>query len=203
MVFSTNAPWDLCVPGSVPAAHHTWRLAKLAEQHLCAADETLAMATRASWHSNQLGLLLGWSFTTVHCIHILIWVCMQITRSLPWRPAATTKRQTEQVRPIFWSNRPRAYLKRTSDWDSYPAGRWGNAASPAYGMQPACVRITRNAGYAACVAEAPVMVHRCHESSATHCSAFKQLQGICQRAVFMADHDSSGPDAQPVEVAMA
>ena len=58
---------------------------------------------------------------------------MQITRPLPWRPAATSKRQTEQVRPIFWSNRPRAYLKRTSDWDSYPAGRWGNAASPAYG----------------------------------------------------------------------
>ena len=57
----------------------------------------------------------------------------QIARTLPWRPAATTKRQTEQVRPIFWSNRPRAYLKRTSDWDSYPAGRWGNAASPAYG----------------------------------------------------------------------
>ncbi|CAL5228752.1 g11938 [Coccomyxa viridis] len=57
----------------------------------------------------------------------------QIARTLPWRPAATSKRQTEQVRPIFWSNRPRAYLKRTSDWDSYPAGRWGNAASPAYG----------------------------------------------------------------------
>ena len=58
---------------------------------------------------------------------------MQIARTLPWRPAATSKRQTEQVRPIFWSNRPRAYLKRTSDWDSYPAGRWGNSASPAYG----------------------------------------------------------------------
>ena len=61
---------------------------------------------------------------------------VQIMRSLPWRPAATSKRQTEQVRPIFWSNRPRAYLKRTSDWDSYPAGRWGNAASPAYGEPP-------------------------------------------------------------------
>lgn len=57
----------------------------------------------------------------------------QITRPLPWRPAATSKRSTEQVRPIFWSNRPRAYIKRTADWDSYPSGRWGNAASPAYG----------------------------------------------------------------------
>ncbi len=57
----------------------------------------------------------------------------QISRPLPWRPAATSKRSTEQVRPIFWSNRPRAYIKRTADWDSYPSGRWGNAASPAYG----------------------------------------------------------------------
>lgn len=38
-----------------------------------------------------------------------------------------------QVRPIFWSNRPRAYLNRTANWDSYPSGRWGNSASPAYG----------------------------------------------------------------------
>ena len=80
---------------------------------------------------------------------------MQMSRTLPWRPAATTKRQTEQVRPIFWSNRPRAYLKRTSDWDSYPAGRWGNAASPAYGAQPAGVNLMRAAGCAACVAEVP------------------------------------------------
>ena len=58
---------------------------------------------------------------------------MQIPRSLPWRPPATTKRSAEQVRPIFWSNRPRAYVTRTADWDSYPSGRWGNAKSPAYG----------------------------------------------------------------------
>ena len=134
---------------------------------------------------------------------MLMWVRMQITRSLPWRPAATTKRQTEQVRPIFWSNRPRAYLKRTSDWDSYPAGRWGNAASPAYGMQPACLDIMRDAHCAACVAEVPVSVHRCYESSATRCSASKELQRFGQRTVFMADYDSTGPGAQPVEVVMA
>ena len=57
----------------------------------------------------------------------------QIARSLPWRPPATTKRSAETVRPIFWSNRPRAYVTRTADWDSYPSGRWGNAKSPAYG----------------------------------------------------------------------
>jgi methylenetetrahydrofolate reductase (NADPH) len=39
----------------------------------------------------------------------------------------------QTVRPIFWSNRPRAYLARTRDWDAFPSGRWGNAASPAYG----------------------------------------------------------------------
>ena len=106
---------------------------------------------RAGRHSIQHGLPSGW--LTSWQTQTLIWVCMQITRSLPWRPAATTKRQTEQVRPIFWSNRPRAYLKRTSDWDSYPAGRWGNAASPAYGTQPACANTIRDAHCAAYMAE--------------------------------------------------
>lgn len=40
---------------------------------------------------------------------------------------------SQTVRPIFWSNRPKAYVRRTLDWDTFPSGRWGNARSPAYG----------------------------------------------------------------------
>ncbi|KAG2491425.1 hypothetical protein HYH03_010213 [Edaphochlamys debaryana] len=58
----------------------------------------------------------------------------KIPRPLPWRHVpAGTSRSVEGVRPVFWSNRPKAYLKRTQDWDSYPSGRWGNSRSPAYG----------------------------------------------------------------------
>lgn len=118
---------------------------------------------------------------------------MQITRTLPWRPAATTKRQTEQVRPIFWSNRPRAYLKRTSDWDSYPAGRWGNAASPAYGEvhkppYPAHVasqlaRLCLPRGWCGALAtvQAPMCGHLLYE----HCDPCSHAEdcGLSSRAV--------------------
>ena len=49
---------------------------------------------------------------------------MQIPRTLPWRPATSAKRRSESVRPIHWSNRPKSYLSRTSDWDTFPNGRW-------------------------------------------------------------------------------
>ncbi|KHJ90769.1 methylenetetrahydrofolate reductase [Oesophagostomum dentatum] len=39
----------------------------------------------------------------------------------------------EDVRPIFWSARPKSYIYRTSDWDDFPNGRWGNSSSPAFG----------------------------------------------------------------------
>jgi methylenetetrahydrofolate reductase (NADPH) len=54
-------------------------------------------------------------------------------RSLPWRPATVEKRRAEDVRPIFWANRPKSYLDRTSTWDEYPKGRWGDVRSPAFG----------------------------------------------------------------------
>lgn len=72
--------------------------------------------------------------------------------SLPWTQSLTSKRRTETTRPIFWSNRQRSYLSRTSDWDEvrciqlyrlwvtmltyhfqFPNGRWGDSRSPAYG----------------------------------------------------------------------
>ncbi|CAN8061916.1 unnamed protein product [Agarophyton chilense] len=54
-------------------------------------------------------------------------------RSLPWRPATVDKRRNENVRPIYWANRPKSYLDRTSTWDDFPNGRWGDNQSPAYG----------------------------------------------------------------------
>jgi len=54
------------------------------------------------------------------------------TRCLPW--ATTSKpRLSECVRPIFWVNRPKSYLARTTTWDDYPNGRWGDTRSPAFG----------------------------------------------------------------------
>jgi methylenetetrahydrofolate reductase (NADPH) len=43
------------------------------------------------------------------------------------------KSQKEEVRPIFWANRPKSYLQRTMTWDEFPNGRWGDARSPAFG----------------------------------------------------------------------
>lgn len=58
----------------------------------------------------------------------------KISRRLSWRSVpASAARSAETVRPIFWSNRPRAYIKRTADWDKFPSGRWGNSSSPSYG----------------------------------------------------------------------
>lgn len=42
-------------------------------------------------------------------------------------------RAKEDVRPIFWANRPQSYINRTESWDEFPNGRWGDAASPAFG----------------------------------------------------------------------
>lgn len=58
----------------------------------------------------------------------------KVNRRLSWRMIpSTSTRAEEAVRPIFWSNRPRAYIKRTGEWDSFPSGRWGNSCSPGYG----------------------------------------------------------------------
>lgn len=54
-------------------------------------------------------------------------------RVLPWRSAAAVRRPKEDVRPIFWANRPKSYLARTQGWDEFPNGRWGDSGSPAFG----------------------------------------------------------------------
>jgi len=61
-------------------------------------------------------------------------ISKSVARSLPWRTSAHTDRKAkEEIRPIFWSNRPRSYMSRTSSWDDFPNGRWGDSRSPAFG----------------------------------------------------------------------
>ncbi len=51
-----------------------------------------------------------------------------VPRPLPWRHIPVSQaRSSESVRPIYWSNRPKAYIKRTADWDAFPSGRWAAA----------------------------------------------------------------------------
>lgn len=51
-------------------------------------------------------------------------------RKLPWRQSADVSRSQEEMRPIFWANRPAAYVERTSHWTEFPSGRW---KAPAWG----------------------------------------------------------------------
>ncbi|CAG9939044.1 unnamed protein product [Clonostachys rosea f. rosea IK726] len=53
--------------------------------------------------------------------------------ALPWKPSKGLGRRDEDVRPIFWRNRTKAYVLRTQDWDEFPNGRWGDSRSPAFG----------------------------------------------------------------------
>ncbi|KAK4482589.1 hypothetical protein RD792_009753 [Penstemon davidsonii] len=57
----------------------------------------------------------------------------KISRSLPWRRPANVHRVKEDVRPIFWANRPKSYISRTIGWDQYPHGRWGDSRNASYG----------------------------------------------------------------------
>lgn len=57
----------------------------------------------------------------------------KISRSLPWRRPTNVFRLTEDVRPIFWANRPKSYISRTTGWDQYPQGRWASSCNPSYG----------------------------------------------------------------------
>lgn len=63
----------------------------------------------------------------------LLFVTERKNNSLPWKQSLVARRAGEDVRPIFWANRPDSYLERTAIWDEYPNGRWGNSASPAFG----------------------------------------------------------------------
>lgn len=53
----------------------------------------------------------------------------ELKNPLPW---FTPRKGEEQVRPIYWANRPKTYVARTEEWDAFPNGRWGDARSPAF-----------------------------------------------------------------------
>ncbi|XP_047316341.1 methylenetetrahydrofolate reductase 1-like [Impatiens glandulifera] len=57
----------------------------------------------------------------------------KISRSLPWRRPTNVFRVKEDVRPIFWANRPKSYISRTIGWEQYPQGRWGDSQNASYG----------------------------------------------------------------------
>lgn len=56
-------------------------------------------------------------------------------RVLPWRSSSQKNddRPGEVVRPIFWSCRPGSYEHRTSNWETFPNGRWGDSSSASFG----------------------------------------------------------------------
>ncbi|KXZ51560.1 hypothetical protein GPECTOR_12g523 [Gonium pectorale] len=69
-----------------------------------------------------------------------------VPRSLPWSHVPQgTSRAVEAVRPVFWSARPKAYLRRTQGWPAYPAGRWGDV-SPAFAELPDSPFMRRHSG---------------------------------------------------------
>jgi len=56
-----------------------------------------------------------------------------IRKPLPFKMSADPARNSEEVRPIFWTQRPKSYIHRTRHWDEFPNGRWGKSDSPAFG----------------------------------------------------------------------
>lgn len=56
-----------------------------------------------------------------------------VVEILPWRKSLNPSRSKESIRPIFWQNRKYSYISRTSGWDEFPNGRWGDSRSPAFG----------------------------------------------------------------------
>lgn len=57
---------------------------------------------------------------------------------MPWRRSLHPQRSKESIRPIFWQNRKYSYISRTSTWDEFPNGRWGDSRSPAFGDIDLC-----------------------------------------------------------------
>lgn len=54
------------------------------------------------------------------------------SRNLPFTKPTSEERKEEEVRPIFWSQKPKSYISKTSKWDNFPNGRWGSFFSPAF-----------------------------------------------------------------------
>lgn len=76
---------------------------------------------------------LNQEYATTEIVKALGLVCPNNLKPLPWVLPVNHKRCNENVRPIFWSTRPKSYVFRTNTWDDFPNGRWGNIDSPAFG----------------------------------------------------------------------
>lgn len=56
----------------------------------------------------------------------------KLHRPLPWKPTANHTRSEEEIRPIFWRCRPNSYVCRTSEWEEFPNGRWGDSHAASF-----------------------------------------------------------------------
>ncbi|CAF1203890.1 unnamed protein product [Rotaria sordida] len=78
---------------------------------------------------------LNREFATIEILKKLgLWLEEQTLRALPWKKTSFSHaRSKENVRPIFWSIRPKSYVHRTSNWNEFPNGRWGLSSAPSFG----------------------------------------------------------------------
>lgn len=98
-------------------------------------DQTVKMAKQLF----ETGYIFGIHFYTLNrevaTIEVLkrlgMW-CEDPWRPLPWKPTANCHRIKEEIRPIFWQCRPKSYVHRTSNWDEFPNGRWGNSSAASF-----------------------------------------------------------------------
>lgn len=79
---------------------------------------------------------LNREYATIEIIKELgLWLEDLPLRALPWKKTSKNYiRSKENVRPIFWSKRPKSYVHRTSNWNEFPNGRWGLSSAPSFGV---------------------------------------------------------------------
>jgi len=99
-------------------------------------DQTVKMAKELFESGVANGLhfyTLNREVATIEILKRLGMWCEDPRRQLPWKPTANCNRMEEQIRPIFWQCRPKSYIHRTSCWDEFPNGRWGNSSAASFG----------------------------------------------------------------------
>ena len=53
-----------------------------------------------------------------------------------FKKMTSQERVQEEVRPIFWSIKPKSYVSQTRRWDNFTNGRWGDITSPSFTLKP-------------------------------------------------------------------
>ncbi|CAF1407951.1 unnamed protein product [Rotaria magnacalcarata] len=79
---------------------------------------------------------LNREYATIEILRKLdLWLEDPPLRALPWKKISKNYvRSKENVRPIFWSARPKSYVHRTLNWNEFPNGRWGLSSAPSFGV---------------------------------------------------------------------